>query len=258
MQKTQLVWLVWLTIKTTMAVHYNYTCKFALPDNELYDLSALRNTHPPDYTYKDSEYMFVVNFCGPTFKRCYGVEESFVSLWNSSTYDCIVNAAENDPEVRYIDSRNLFKGIEIYYKHGMSFTKVIVTCDQGYDKAAFMRAERVHVGYILYFKSKHVCRNFAMPITDHWSGVAILLVLILLVAVLYLGCGLFVSLRRGSYRGCLDAVPHKELFLRLILQFKQCFNRLIGTGSEETAASTDPASSSGSDRPKNQFSGLDG
>ena len=216
----------------SQAIKFNYTCKFKLPDNEIYNMESLRNSKAPDYTYKEGEHLYIVNFCGPSIKRCAGIEGSSVSLWNSTSFDCIVTAAENDPEAVYINDRNVFNGISIKYKHGMSFTTINIQCDQAYDKAVFVKAVREHAGYELTFKSKLVCRNYAIPVTDHWSAAAVFLVSILFAILIYIGCGLLINLRGGSYNGIADIFPNRECFLRFALKLKEIVNNIIGETKE--------------------------
>eukprot|EP00831_Metopus_contortus_P017911 TRINITY_DN17604_c0_g1_i1.p1 TRINITY_DN17604_c0_g1~~TRINITY_DN17604_c0_g1_i1.p1 ORF type:complete len:194 (-),score=37.61 TRINITY_DN17604_c0_g1_i1:130-711(-) len=136
-------------------------------------------------------------------------------------------------EVSYLDPANVFKGIKIHYTHGMSFTTIEIYCDQAYTKPAFIRAERVHVGYIFRFKSDHVCRNFAVPLTDRWSKSAIFLVFLLFVIAIYFGLGLYLSLQQGTYNDCSDLLPNKEILYNCCRKIKDCFNNTVGSHSAE-------------------------
>ncbi len=240
--------LLLLAPSTVLGLKYNYTCKHRLPDNEIYDLNSFRKTSVPDYTFKDDNYLFVVNFCGPTIKRCGGLDGSFFSIWNVTSYDCIVDAGSEDPVATYIDHRNVFKGIRLTYTFGMSSTTIEVACDQAYDRAVFVRAERVHASYNLFFKSKLVCRNYAVPVTDKWSSTAVCLVLMLVAIVVYFGCGLYMNMRGGSYNSFADLFPNKECFLKIVLKAKELVNKAASTVTSQQTETVPDASVSSPSR----------
>lgn len=223
-----LIWCLLLVMGSVSTMRYNYTCKFKLPDGEVYDLTMLGRARPPDYTYTDDEHLFVFNFCGPTFKLCAGIEGGFASIWNATTRSCLNTVGGNNPIAKYIDNRNKFKGVEIEYLHGRSVTKVEITCDQAYDTAALMKAERVVGGAIFHFKSKLVCRNYAIHKSEGWSGTTIFIILFIVGVLLYMCYSVYQNTKKGVYTSFSDPIPQKEFVMNMMLKGKELVNKVTG------------------------------
>jgi len=229
---------------------YNYTCKFRLPDGEIYDISKLKRDKIPDYTYKEGEYLFVMNLCRPAHKICDGIEGPFVSIWNATSYRCLTTSAEYEPSVSYLDDNNKYKGIKLTFYYGMTSTVIEISCDQAFTRTALIKAEKVNWEYHFYMKSNQVCRNYAHVETDGWSPVAILLIVILLIVLCYFGVAQCISAKRGNYPAISDFIAKNECLLGFALNVKNCINKVIGqvapnTELDEvnTSVSTTPASS---------------
>ena len=220
------IWYFFVLVVSASAIKYNYTCTFNMPDKEVYDLSALARTRPPDYTYTDNEHLYVINFCGPAYKLCSGVEGSFASIWNATTKSCINTLGENNPVARYLDNRNKFKGIKIEYSHGRSVTRIEILCDQSYDTGVLMKANKLLGGAVFHFKSKLVCRNYAIHKNEGWSGTTILLILFIVGVVLYMCYNAYLNNKKGLYSSFGDAVPQKEFVMKAVLKGKELVNRV--------------------------------
>eukprot|EP00826_Nyctotherus_ovalis_P039724 TRINITY_DN3838_c0_g5_i1.p1 TRINITY_DN3838_c0_g5~~TRINITY_DN3838_c0_g5_i1.p1 ORF type:complete len:248 (+),score=52.77 TRINITY_DN3838_c0_g5_i1:73-816(+) len=204
-------------------------CKFKLPDESTIDLSSFRKEKPPDYTYSDDNVFYVINLCAPTIKLCNGVEGSFASVWNASTYACIRTIGEGSPTAAYIDGQNKFKGVALSY----GSAAVQIACDQGYNNGALVdvqaKEENGVKRYTFHFKTKLVCGNYTGHLTDGWSGVAIIMIILLVSIFIYVGYGAYMSTRSGQYTGFRDVLPQKEFVMNIALKGKEMANKVFGS-----------------------------
>ena len=207
--------------------NYNYTCKFTFSDDSVIDLSSLQKSKPPDYTFYDKDVFYAINLCAPTIKICNGIEGSFASVWNVSTYSCIQSIGESNPIVSYIDSQNKFKGISLNYGNAI----IQMACDQGYKKGALVnvvsKGEDYAKEYTFYFKSKLACGNYNYPMTDQWTGIAIFIIILLVAVFIYIGYGAYMTSRGGQYASFRDVIPQKESVMNILLKGKELINKVF-------------------------------
>jgi len=225
------LWVFIFLVSTLYAKKYNYSCAFRFHDNEIYDLSLLEKKRAPDYTYREGEYLYVINFCGPTIKRCSGLEGGLASLWNGTSFECIKAIDSSNAEVSYLNEQNKFKGIKLVYQDYISSLNIEIACDQAFDEGVLMRANHEDSNFYFYFKSKMVCRNFAIPATDNWTGVSIFLIFFTLFGLFYVGYGIYASSKTGQYTSFADLIPQKEFVLNVMLKGKEAVNKLFGSSS---------------------------
>jgi hypothetical protein len=206
-----------------------------MQDKEVYDLASFKLTGPKDYTHREGDLMYVVNFCKPAIKVCNGIEEAFASMWNMSTFECIDTLAENDPTARYIDPNNPAHGILLEYK-GRYTTVIEIECDQAFEKAGLIKAVKASSNPDIFkfsLKSKHVCRNFAEAEAEGWGWFTKLIFIIFICFILYLVIGMCINMRTSSYTSFSDSIPHKEFWLSVGLKIKQGIRNCVNPSEGE-------------------------
>eukprot|EP00826_Nyctotherus_ovalis_P058522 TRINITY_DN804_c0_g1_i1.p2 TRINITY_DN804_c0_g1~~TRINITY_DN804_c0_g1_i1.p2 ORF type:complete len:102 (+),score=34.11 TRINITY_DN804_c0_g1_i1:354-659(+) len=98
-----------------------------------------------------------------------------------------------------------------------------------------MRAQHTGSIYHFFLKSKMVCRNFAVPATDTWTGVSLFLIFFTLFGLLYMGYGIYASTKTGQYSSFADVIPQKEFVLNVMLKCKEWVNSLCRSSSSQRA-----------------------
>ena len=228
MQSLLYVFLLAFVVNKTYC-KFDYTCKFVLSEDEVIDLTPLSRSNPPDYVYHTDDVFFIFNFCKPTIKHCNGIEGSFASIWNATTYSCIGPIGGSSPILSYIDPSRKYKGIKLIYNGGGIHTIVEVSCDHEYPHNALVNVEvqkmDTQVNYVFHFKSNAVCMNDAKSTESEWNGLSIFLILLLIFVLTYLGCDAYMNRYNGSFS---QPTQKKEFVLNLTLKGKEMVNKIIG------------------------------
>lgn len=222
---------------------FAFECKFRFEDGTTYDLAKLSKKLPPDYTFQDNEYNYVVNVCSGTFKTCQGEPNTIASQWASPS-SCKVLAratsilGNSEPEVSYLDQSNPSSGIKLTYTggdlcSGLTERKVEIVIKCNYSKLGHLASvrETQTCKYLFEFESKYGC-----PITsslEKKQPSKLFLAVPLVILVYFL-----VGTALNKYRLKLtwqESFPHSNLFIQLWQACKTCFESSVSKSKEGLA-----------------------